>query len=98
MKLHEALYHNTDSAINTTNVNRKCSKTQYDGSNNPLHVAVYVEGNYICVKNNITEIPKNKTSFHIGLKNINTRYLLLAQKGISITNGTIFLVKIPIIR
>jgi sensor histidine kinase YesM len=66
--------------------------------NNPLHVAVYVEGNYICVKNDITEIPKNKTSFHIGLKNINTRYLLLAKKGISITNGTIFLVKIPIIR
>jgi sensor histidine kinase YesM len=64
----------------------------------PLQVAVYVEGNYICVKNNITEIPKNKTSFHIGLKNINTRYLLLAQKGISISNGNVFLVKIPIIR
>ena len=65
---------------------------------NPLQVAVYVEGNYICVKNNITEIPKNKTSFHIGLKNINTRYLLLAHKGISISNGNVFLVKIPIIR
>jgi len=66
--------------------------------NNPLQVSVYVEGNFICIKNNITEEPSNKTSFHIGLKNINTRYLLLASKGISISNGTIFLVKIPIIR
>ena len=65
---------------------------------NPLQVSVYVEGNYICVKNNITEEPSNKTSFHIGLKNINTRYLLLAQKGVSISNGKYFLVKMPIIR
>jgi sensor histidine kinase YesM len=65
---------------------------------NPLEVSVYVEGNYICVKNNITEEPSNKTSFHIGLKNINKRYLLLAQKGISISNGKYFLVKMPIIR
>ena len=66
--------------------------------NNPLQVSVYVAGNYICIKNNITEEPTNKTSFHIGLKNINTRYLLLAKKGISISNGSVFLVKIPIIR
>ncbi len=65
---------------------------------NPLQVSVYVEGNHICVKNNITEEPSHKTSFHIGLKNINTRYLLLASKGISISNGNVFLVKIPIIR
>lgn len=65
---------------------------------NPLHVSVYVEGNNVCIKNNITEEPINRTSFHIGLKNINTRYLLLAKKGILISNGNIFLVKIPIIR
>jgi sensor histidine kinase YesM len=65
---------------------------------NPLQVLVYVEGNHICVKNNITEEPSNKTSFHIGLKNINRRYLLLASKGISISNGNVFLVKIPIVR
>ena len=65
---------------------------------NPLYLKVYVEGNYICVQNNITEEPKSKTSFHIGLKNINSRYLLLAQKGISISNGVDFLVKVPIIR
>jgi len=66
--------------------------------NNPLEISVYVEGNYICVKNSITEEPTNITSFNIGLKNINTRYLLLAGKGISISNGNIFLVKIPVIR
>jgi len=66
--------------------------------NNTLEISVYVEGNYICVKNSITEEPTNITSFNIGLKNINTRYLLLAGKGISISNGNIFLVKIPVIR
>jgi two-component system LytT family sensor kinase len=65
---------------------------------NPLHVSVYVEESHICVKNNITEEPSNRTSFHIGLKNINLRYLLLAKKGISISNGNVFLVKLPIIR
>ena len=29
---------------------------------NPLQVTVYVEGNHICVKNNITEEPSHKTS------------------------------------
>lgn len=47
---------------------------------NPLKVSIYIDGDYICVQNNITEEPKQKTSFHIGLKNINTRYLLLAKR------------------
>ena len=65
---------------------------------NPLHVKVFFKGDYICVSNNITEVPKRKTSFHIGLKNINTRYLLLAKKGIVVSNGNQFLVKLPLIR
>lgn len=65
---------------------------------NPLHVKVFFKGDYICVSNNITEAPKRKTSFHIGLKNINTRYLLLAKKGIVVSNGNQFLVKLPLIR
>lgn len=65
---------------------------------NPLHIKVFLKGDFICVSNNITEEPKRKTSFHIGLKNINTRYLLLAKKGIIVSNGNQFLVKIPLIR
>ena len=64
----------------------------------PLKVAVYVEGNYICVKNTITEEPLNKTSFHIGLENIQTRYALLVSKKIIISKGDMFLVKLPVIR
>lgn len=65
---------------------------------NPLNIHVFKEGEYICVRNNITETPQAVSSFQIGLKNINTRYLLLVNKGISISNGHDFMVKIPIIR
>ncbi len=65
---------------------------------NPLQIDVFSDGEYICVTNAVTESPKGKTSFHVGLKNINKRYLLLANKGISVSNGTNFTVKIPIIR
>jgi LytS/YehU family sensor histidine kinase len=64
----------------------------------PLIIDVFIEGEYICVTNTITESPKEKTSFHVGLKNINKRYLLLVNKGISVSNGNNFSVKIPIIR
>jgi len=65
---------------------------------NPLKVSIFIKDNAICIQNNITETSIKATSFHIGLKNINSRYLLLAGKGISITNGSDFSVSIPIIR
>ncbi len=64
----------------------------------PLLIDVFVEDDFICVQNTITESPKDKTSFKVGLKNINKRYLLLVNKGISISNGENFTVKIPIIK
>lgn len=51
----------------------------------------------IIVENTITESPENVTSFNIGLKNINSRYLLLTNKAISIVKGDTFKVQIPII-
>ena len=63
-----------------------------------LKVRIYEEENMLCVQNNITEKPANVTSFHIGLKNINSRYLLLAKKGIIVSNGTNFTVKIPLLK
>ncbi len=65
---------------------------------NPLLIEVFIEGDFICIQNTITESPKDKASFKVGLKNINKRYLLLVNKGISISNGEKFTVKIPIIR
>lgn len=65
---------------------------------NPLEIKIYRDKEHICVKNTLTKSPKNAISFKIGLKNINKRYLLLVNKGISVSNGDCFSVKVPIIR
>lgn len=67
-------------------------------ASNPLEIKIYKEEEKIVVKNTVTKSPIAKDSFKIGLKNINSRYLLLVNKGISITNGNYFTVKIPIIK
>jgi hypothetical protein len=64
---------------------------------NPLLIQVTSDKKYIIVKNNVTRKPKQVTSFQIGLKNINARYLLLHSEGIVVTNGESFEVKIPLI-
>ena len=65
---------------------------------NPLQVSITSDKNSITIHNNLTEKPKKVTSFNIGLKNINARYLLLSHQAISVTNGQNFTVKIPVIR
>ena len=64
---------------------------------NPLQVTLTSDKKYIIVKNNITKKPQKVTSFQIGLKNINARYLLLREEGIVVSNGENFEVKVPII-
>lgn len=64
----------------------------------PLEVKISFEESVILVQNNITKTPNNVTSFNIGLKNINQRYLLLVQKAISVIHSKEFTVKIPVIR
>ena len=64
---------------------------------NPLNIKVSIDSKYIVVKNNITRKPKKVSSFQIGLKNINARYLLLHEEGIIVTNGENFQVKVPVI-
>lgn len=64
---------------------------------NPLHITIRSTKTHIVVQNNITKKPTNVTSFNIGLKNINSRYLLLHSEGIIVSNGTNFSVKIPVI-
>ncbi|AUC15148.1 hypothetical protein BTO06_08355 [Tenacibaculum sp. SZ-18] len=65
---------------------------------NPLKVEITNDKEFIYVRNNVTKLPNKVNSTKIGLKNINTRYLLLKGRGIIITNGQHFLVKLPIIR
>lgn len=64
---------------------------------NPLHITIESTKKHIEVQNNITEKPSNITSFNIGLKNINSRYLLLHTEGIIVSNGASFSVKLPLI-
>jgi sensor histidine kinase YesM len=63
----------------------------------PLNVQVTSDRKYIIVKNNITQKPQKVSSFQIGLKNINARYLLLHEEGIAVSNGENFEVKVPVI-
>ncbi len=63
----------------------------------PLLVRITSDKKYIKIENNVTRKPKQVTSFKIGLKNINSRYLLLHTEGIIVTNGQRFEVNIPII-
>ncbi|MCH2032631.1 MAG: histidine kinase [Tenacibaculum sp.] len=65
---------------------------------NPLKVEITNDKEFIYVRNNVTKSPNKVASTKIGLKNINTRYLLLKGRGIITTNGQNFLVKLPIIR
>jgi sensor histidine kinase YesM len=64
----------------------------------PLEIKISSKETVLVIENNITETPKNVTSFNIGLKNINARYLLLVNKAISIKRGINFTVQIPVIR
>ena len=65
--------------------------------NNPLLIKITSNKTHICIENSITRKPTKVTSFKIGLKNINSRYLLLHTEGIIVSNGQGFKVKIPII-
>lgn len=66
--------------------------------NTPLLISIKSNGFEVVVENNITKVPINITSFNIGLKNIEARYLLIADKAISIIKNEKFIVKLPLIR
>ena len=66
-------------------------------ANNVLQIDISNNKDFIIISNNLTETPKHVSSFHIGLKNIEARYQLLRQKGISITQEADFSVKIPLL-
>ncbi len=63
----------------------------------PLEILISSTKTAIIVENVITKTPLNVTSFNIGLNNINSRYLLLINKTISVVSGHTFRVQIPII-
>lgn len=64
---------------------------------NPLKIKITSNKTHISIINSIKKKPTKVTSFKIGLKNINSRYLLLHTEGIIVSDGQDFKVKIPII-
>lgn len=66
---------------------------------NPLKIELLNKDNYIIVKNNLQRKDQQYSSTKLGLKNIESRYSLLAEKNIIIEETeTEFIVKLPIIQ
>ena len=66
---------------------------------NPLLIAIVMNGKYLKVINKIRPKPYAINSTHIGLKNLSSRYKLLCNKDILIESSKdTFTVKLPVIR
>jgi LytS/YehU family sensor histidine kinase len=64
----------------------------------PLKITIYIEGQYIVVRNNIQKMATQVVSTKIGLKNLNERVRLITGKEISIEETTNdYLVKVPLL-
>ncbi|MEQ6122795.1 histidine kinase [Pseudotenacibaculum sp. MALMAid0570] len=97
INIHEELLHTTIPPLTLQMLIENAVKHNVLDEENPLVVQIESDNKYITVKNNITKKPTHVTSFQIGLKNINARYLLLHSEGIVVSNGENFEVKIPVI-
>ncbi len=65
---------------------------------NPLHIAIFVNGDYLVVQNNLQKRVDGNPSSGIGLANITKRYSFLTQRSIEISQDDgYFTVKIPIL-
>ena len=65
----------------------------------PLHIDIFVEANYLNVKNNLQKKESKEYSSQLGLKNIQSRYVFLsADKMEVIELEKEFVVKIPLIQ
>ncbi|HEU5052850.1 MAG TPA: histidine kinase [Hanamia sp.] len=63
----------------------------------PLCISIFVEHNYLTVKNNLRNKKEAPSSSHLGLNNISNRYLLLKGKDIMIKRTEEeFIVSLPI--
>ncbi len=66
-------------------------------TSSPLKVEISIEGELICVKNNLQQ-REDVESFGIGLKNLQDRYQLLSDRSIIIDRTELnFLVKLPLL-
>jgi LytS/YehU family sensor histidine kinase len=64
----------------------------------PLQIEVYQEAERLCVKNTISETPKQVSSLKVGLENIKKRYEYFTPTELELLNGENFEVKLPILK
>jgi two-component system, LytTR family, sensor kinase len=65
----------------------------------PLNILIYIENNYIIVRNNLQRMAVQLTSTQIGLKNLAQRVKLITGKALIIEeSNSEFIVKIPLIK
>ena len=77
-----------ENAIKHNIINRK----------NRLYISIYLEDDYLVVKNNKSGYNTSENSDGIGLKNLEQQFKLLAKKNIRILNSNeTFIVKLPLI-
>ncbi len=66
---------------------------------NPLHIKIAMNHEYLKVSNNVKPKPYLVNSTGIGLKNLSSRYKILCNKDIVIENtDKSFIVKLPLIK
>lgn len=75
-----------------------CIKHNIVSLEQPLFIRLYTKGNCLVIENNV-QLKKNpESSTHLGLENINLRYIHLLNKKIEVENNeNMFSVKLPLI-
>ncbi len=64
----------------------------------PLHISVFIEGDYLVISNNLQKKEVLQSGEGVGLKNIVSRYAILTSKLVTIeSSASSFKVKIPIL-
>ena len=65
----------------------------------PIHATIYLEGDFLCVKNDRKSKANVKDSTGTGLNNLKKRIQLLTDKSVEVEQSTnSFLVKVPLVR
>lgn len=65
--------------------------------NKPLQIEIYQNSEQLCVKNTISETPRQVSSLKVGLENIKNRYKYFTPKPLEFLNGDNFEVKLPLL-
>jgi len=65
----------------------------------PLKIEIFIEDNYLCVKNMIRRLNYEPESNRIGLRNLSARYAIITERPVSFSEQNVFFIaKIPLLK